>query len=290
MNKSYCIIYNPLSNCNNTEKSLNQISALLKDFSRRSVDITTISSYPDFFNSLDGNEDLVISGGDGTLNRFINEANPLKYGKKILYFPSGTGNDFARDITFEKSSCSKNSPCTLIEINDYLKNLPTVTVNGFTKKFLNGIGYGIDGYCSKTGEELRQKGRKNINYTQIAIKGMLFFYKATDASVTVDGTTCEFKNVWLAPTMHGRFFGGGMMPAPEQKRGSEKLSCMIWTGKSRLQTLALFPKIFKGEHIKNSRHVKIMTGKTITVSFKRSVALQIDGEVVPDVKSYTVTI
>ena len=51
----------------------------------------------------------------------------------------------------------------------------------------------------------------------------------------------------------------------------------------------LFPKIFKGEHVKNEKAVSIMTGKSITVSFDRPVALQIDGEVVPEVTTYTVT-
>ncbi len=32
-------------------------------------------------------------------------------------------------------------------MNAYLHNLPRVPVHGKTRLFLNGVGYGIDGYC-----------------------------------------------------------------------------------------------------------------------------------------------
>jgi len=36
----------------------------------------------------------VIAGGDGTLNRFINDTAPLQIGCHIYYFATGSGNDF----------------------------------------------------------------------------------------------------------------------------------------------------------------------------------------------------
>ncbi len=48
--------------------------------------------------------------------------------------------------------------------------------------------------------------------TAIAIKGLLFHYRPTNAVITVDGVTHTYKKVWLVPTMNGRYYGGGMMP------------------------------------------------------------------------------
>ena len=76
-----------------------------------------------------------------------------------------------------------------------------MTVNGKQYRFLNGIGYGIDGYCCQVGDEQREKSTKPVNYTAIAIKGLLFHYKPTNAVVTVDGETHNYRKVWLAPTM-----------------------------------------------------------------------------------------
>ena len=90
--------------------------------------------------------------------------------------------------------------------------------------------------------------------------------------------------------MNGRFYGGGMMPTPEQKRTSDKLSTMVFHNSGKLKTLALFPSIFRGEHIKYKKHIEILTGNEITVDFDRPVALQIDGETILEVSSYTATI
>ena len=46
-----------------------------------------------------------------------------------------------------------------VKINKYIKGLPTVTVNGKDYRFINGIGFGIDGYCCEVGDEKKAKGK-----------------------------------------------------------------------------------------------------------------------------------
>ena len=137
-------------------------------------------------------------------------------------------------------------------------------------------------------DRLRETSPKPVNYTSIAIKGLLFHYKPTNATVTVDGHTCTYEKVWLAPTMHGGYYGGGMIPTPGQQRLGKKntLSLMIFYGTGKLRTLCIFPSIFKGKHIKHKNAVEIITGKDITVEFDRPTPLQIDGETIPNVTKY----
>ena len=104
----------------------------------------------------------------------------------------------------------------------------TVTVNGITKKFINGIGYGIDGYCCEVGDKLRAEGKQNINYAGIAIKGLLFHFKTKNATVIADGKEFKFNKVWLAPTMLGRYYGGGMIPTPDQKKIKYKQTSFVY--------------------------------------------------------------
>ena len=75
------------------------------------------------------------------------------------------------------------------------------------------------------------------------------------ARVTIDGRTEEYKNVWMAPTMNGRYFGGGMMVTPSQDRlnSDRELSIVVVSCKSRLRLLTVFPKIFKGNHVKQTK-------------------------------------
>ena len=56
------------------------------------------------------------------------------------------------------------------------------------------------------------------------------------------------------------------------------------------KALMVFPNIFKGEHVKEEKIVKIYKGHSVTVEFDKPTALQIDGETIRNVTSYSVTI
>lgn len=280
MAKTY-ILHNPHAGVGDSEESARALEILL-DGKTEILNITKITNYSAFLGGLDDDDYLIIAGGDGTLNRFINDTEGLDIRQEILYYPVGTGNDFAHDL-------GKASGCAPFSINKYLKNLPYIEINGKTCRFLNGIGYGIDGYCCEIGDELRKIPGKKVNYTAIAVKGLLFHYKPTRATVTVDGVLRCYNKVWLAPTMHGRFYGGGMIPTPNQSRSADnkQLSTMVFHSSGKLKTLMIFPSIFKGTHIKHSDCVDILEGSEITVEFDRPTALQIDGETILGVTSYT---
>ena len=49
----------------------------------------------------------------------------------------------------------------------------------------------------------------------------------------------------------------------------------------------IFPTLLKGEHVNRKKNVVVFTGKEVTVEFDRPVALQIDGETILNVSSYT---
>lgn len=278
------LLYNPLSGTgdqarNNAENYANSANMPVK-----SIPLTEIKDLHGFFETLEPCDDVVFFGGDGTLNQVANALRDCTVRNDIYYYPCGTGNDFARDI-------GADNGCAPVMINDYVKALPTVTVNGKQYKFINGVGFGIDGYCCEVGDEIKRQNKKP-NYTAIAIKGLLFHFKPVNATVTVDGKESRFSKVWIAPTMFGRYYGGGMMPTPKQNRNAAEktVSLMMFHGSGKLKTLAIFPSIFKGEHVKKEKNVTILQGKNVTVTFDRPASLQIDGETLLNISSYTVTV
>ena len=276
------VLYNPFAGNKTCEEQSRKLTGLYKDEQLTFRSMADIS-YPEFFAGLKGEDRVIICGGDGTLNRFVNDARGIDIHNHILYYAAGSGNDFLRDIGKEKG-------CDPFVINQYIKELPSVTVNGKETLFLNAIGFGIDGYCCEVGDALRGKSDKPVNYTAIAIKGLLFHFHAANAEVTVDGKTKRYRRVWLAPTMNGRFYGGGMMVTPDQHRGNAegKVSVCVMHGSGKIKTLAVFPSIFKGGHVKHTEMVEILTGHDIEVRFDRPCALQIDGETIRNVTSYSV--
>ena len=276
MAKGY-VIYNPMAGNGKAEEDAKLLQMIL-DEDLEHYDMTRITNYAAFLSGMEKGDYLVIVGGDGTLNRFINDTNNIEITQEILYFPAGSGNDFAREFGTEGNP---------IVVTQYLRNLPSVDVNGRHYRFINGVGFGIDGYCCQVGDVLRKIPGKKVNYTGIAIKGLLLYFAPRNATVTVDGKEYTYKKVWIAPTMHGKFYGGGMIPTPGQDRTSGELSVMLFHGAGKLRTLCVFPSIFKGTHVKHKNMVALHTGKEITVRFDRPTPLQIDGETILDVTGYT---
>lgn len=275
------VLYNSKAGVKEDIEDIRLLEIVL-DYNLKFIDIVNIRDYRVFLSGLDNDDVIIIAGGDGTLNRFVNDTAEIEYHNEVLYYPNGTGNDFARDLNYSKG-------CIPFPINEYIRNLPVVTVNGRKYHFINGVGFGIDGYCCEVGDEIKKMSEKKVNYTSIAIKGLLFHYKPTNAKITVDGRTYTYEKVWLAPTMIGRYYGDGMMPAPNQNRTNSDgtLTAMIFHRAGKLRTLLAFPSIFKGEHIRKKRMVKNLTGHEITVEFDRPTPLQIDGETISGVTSYT---
>lgn len=279
---TYQILYNPRSDNGQGEAEVKSLSNKLESNELFFNDITKIGDIKAFINSLGVDEKIIIAGGDGTLNHFLNDIDGMDVKTDVLFFATGSGNDYIASVGVAKGN--------LVPLNPFFGKLPTVTVNGKDYKFINGVGFGIDGYCCEVGDDMRATTDKPINYTSIAIKGLLFHFKPVNATVTVDGKTERFERVWLAPTMFGRFYGGGMIPTPDQKREDGTVSTMVYHGCGKLKALMVFPNIFKGEHVKEEKIVKIYKGHSVTVEFDKPTALQIDGETIRNVTSYSVTI
>ena len=237
------IIYNPLANNFNgdavLEESLKALEGTFSDL--KPLSITEID-WDKFFDSLKKDDNIVLCGGDGTINRFAN----IYYGKNVKgnFFLkySGTGNDFARDI--DETLTEK-----VIPLNKYLKKLPKVIINGTETRFVNGIGFGIDGMTCVEAERLKAKGAKKIDYASITVKLLLFKYKGPSGTVTVDGKSKHYRKIWLASTMNGKYYGGGMKIAPNQNRLGDTLTLCIFHDAWKLPVLMAFPTLFKGTHI-----------------------------------------
>lgn len=276
------LLFNPLANNSKGEQDARQWAAENKT-EGEFKSLLEISDMKAFFDGLEEGDDVILTGGDGTLNRFANDVYGYEFKNPVYYVKCGSGNDFYRDN-------EKYAKDGRIDLRPFLKNLPLVTVNGIQRRFLNGIGYGIDGETCRIGDIQRATSDKPVNYSKIAIGLLLGSYKLKKATVTVDGRTSKFENVWMASTMKGRFYGGGMMVAPAQDRFNKEgtVSVVALYKKSRIITLMRFPSLNKGEHVSKKDWVTVQTGSKVTVSFDQPCALQIDGDVIENVLTYSV--
>lgn len=279
---NYCL-FNPLSNNKQGRTKVDEL--IQKVDGLNEIDVTTMSPEETraFCEGLDKANDVIyLIGGDGTLQRFANAVYGMEL-PPVMFCPAGTGNDFCNDLGKDLLADG------MVEVNKYIRKLPMVYINDKSFRFLNGVGYGIDGMCCQVADELREKTDKPISYTSIAVKQCLYAFKRRNADVTVDGVTRHYKNVWICPTMNAKFYGGGMMVAPNQDRLNKNgtVTVVVAHGFSRLRMLMVFPKIFTGKHV-TSPIIDVIEGKTVTVTFTKPCAIQVDGETTKDVLSYTV--
>lgn len=273
------ILFNPKSNSENND--LNIIPGK-EELERRGVKQISLLDLDvrEFSKSLTEGDRVLICGGDGTLHHFANNTHGITFPCPIFLVRSGTGNDFLNDI-------GQSGTEDLIDVREYIKDLPAVDIDGERRYFINGIGMGIDGAVCDGVEKYKARTGKKANYTAIALELLMYKYKRPCATVTVDGVTRQYKDVWMASAMHGRYFGGGMMISPTQDRNTGKLSVMVMHGGSRPKVLTIFPSVFKGTHIKHKEIVEIFEGDEVTVTFDRPIAFQADGETKADMITYT---
>ena len=273
------ILYNPKSNSEHNDLNIIPGKAELERRGAKQISLLEID-LREFLDTLTSEDKLYICGGDGTLHHFVNNARGFEFPCPVYVIRSGTGNDFLNDI-------GQTAPDALFDVRKHISALPEVEVNGENRLFINGVGMGIDGEVCAGVEEYKKKTGKKANYTAIALKLLAYKYKRPTASVTVDGVTHHFNDVWMATAMHGRFFGGGMMVAPTQDRTKGKLGVMVMHGGSRPKVLTIFPSIFNGGHIKHTEIVEIFECDEVTVNYNIPIGFQADGEVKPLMLTYT---
>lgn len=273
------ILFNPHANNNDISAALEAVRAYAAASDTVEKDLTQVDLRAEIC-ALSENDRVLLLGGDGTIMRLANALDGAAFAVPLYLWKSGTGNDFLRDL-------GKNEDTEPVLLNPYLVHLPHVEVKGKTYLYVNGIGFGLDGMVCEVTDKLKAKGVKKINYTMESIKLLLGGFKCPSGRVTVDGVTKSYKKIWLASAMYGKYYGGGMRVAPDQVRGSGSLTCCVWHTAGKLVTLMHFPKIFTGEHVKYKDSIDVFTGKRITVEFDRPTALQIDGETVSGVTTYT---
>lgn len=235
-------------------------------------DITKIPDLYEYICRMPMDRDVVLTGGDGTLNFAANALYHNELPRLVYYLPAGTGNDFINDL-------GKKKDCEPFPINEYLWGLPKVKIGKEERYFINAFAYGLDGYCCEESDRLKALGKRR-SYTMIAALGLLGKYKPANARVTVDGETREYKKVWMAPTMFGRFFGGGVQMAPSQDRGNNEhtVTSVVIHGISRLKALLLFLRITSGKGENYPKYLDYRVGKHVIVEYDRPIPAQIDGE------------
>ena len=234
--------------------------------------------------NFDGVKNIVVLGGDGTLNEVINGID--NYNDVIIgYIPSGSSNDLARSLQIPRnpikslSNVLKPNKFIYMDYGEILFNKKDPA----SRKFMcsSGLGYDasvcVEVQSSKIKKKLNQFGAGKFVYLAIAIK-QIFTTKFLDANVIVDGVKKDrYKKVLLISNMIHPFEGGGLKMAPNADFKDGKLNICLVHGLSRFKIMFLLPTIIFGKHI-YFKGVEYFKCKTIEVILDNEAAVHTDGE------------
>lgn len=235
--------------------------------------------------SNDGIKNIIVLGGDGTVNEVINGIDD--FSQVLLgYIPAGSSNDLAKSLNISKDPVMALGNILKPARFKYL-DLGEITYKHAElgrRKFAcsSGIGYDAD-VCARVQKSpwkirLNRIRAGKFVYLAIAIKQLLAAERC-NATVILDGIRKEsYKKVLLISSMIHKYEGGGLAMAPHADPCDGKLSITLVHGMSRLRSLILLPTLLTGKHI-NFRGVEALKCSQIEIRMDNSSCIHTDGEV-----------
>lgn len=264
------ILYNPLSKNN---KGNVQTHKLVRYYKKNNIpfrlkSIVKISDMKIFLEEKQQFEKVILLGGDGTINRFVNNTFDYEIKQDIYLKKNGSGNDYLRSL----------------KDNDVLSQhiMEGKFDNGQKTNYINAIGMGLDGYVSYLIEQSSRKGK--LRYFFNTLKGLVK-YIPEPLSLIIDGEEFNFKKAYIIAMSNGKYFGGGMKIAPDANITDENLDILVLHSIKKILIFPIFLTIYLGKHRIFKKYVFYKKGKHIKATFTTPQIAQSDGETYYDITS-----
>ena len=246
------LLINPKSGSgrgNRVAESFRDILCPNEIYISQSVDHTT-EIVKDLINR---NFELVITaGGDGMVHSAIQ--NLAMSDVALLPLPGGTGNDFVRAL---------NIPLNVRNF-DWLEKLRFTRVDlasTGTQYFCAILSSGFDSRVNERANLLKwPKGRQKYNLAMIQ---ELITFDSVPFHIIIDGTEYH-RDAMLMAVANSSSYGGGMKICPNARLDDGLLDVLILNQVSKFEFIKVFPKVFKGTHIKH-RQVELLRGAEIEI-------------------------
>lgn len=228
-----------------------------------------------------GIKNIVVLGGDGTVNEVINGIETFE--DVILgYIPTGSSNDLARSLKLSKDPLSRLERILYPTHFDFLDIGNIKLTNTEERKFVVSTGIGFDAavceetFRSKLKKVLNKIGLGKLTYIIIAVKQILTS-PLVDASVQADEKVMYFKKALLITSMIHKYEGGGVKICPSADPRDGKLTVCVVHGLSRLKALCLMPTLTIGKHT-SFKGVDTFHCKQLSVQLETPSHVHVDGE------------
>ncbi|APS00293.1 diacylglycerol/lipid kinase family protein [Pajaroellobacter abortibovis] len=233
---------------------------------------------------------LALAGGDGTLNEaiqaYVDAQGEFQQGPPLALIPIGTGNDFCKTI-----GIPKDLRTALVRLKYPLFrwiDVGLLTYANFDqttshRAFLNMASFGIGGHVDRMVKQSSKWLGGRLSFFAATLHALMDDENAS-VRVKVDGRQWLHGPVLNVAIANGRFFGGGMMIAPQADPADGCFDVVALKDISRWKALVLTPRVYRGTHLHRRAsipEVEWIRGSEVEVEVEgSSVLMDVDGELI----------
>ncbi|TSA25728.1 MAG: diacylglycerol kinase family lipid kinase [Bacteroidetes bacterium] len=230
-----------------------------------------------------GFRNLVVVGGDGTLNEvlngvFLQQACPISE-ITLGMIPVGTGNDWCRmfNVPFDFEGAVQ----LLTKKRTFVQDIGKVTYHKKDKTleryFMNVAGMAYDALVAKKTNLVKEKGHGGPLTYFWFIFASLFQYKFLDAVIEVDGKSVFKGEVFSMNVGICKYNGGGMMQLPFAVPDDGLLDVTLIKKAPKWVVIRHTKKLYNGTLV-DLPFIKTFLGKAIRIRSSSKIYLETDGE------------
>lgn len=211
--------------------------------------------------------DLIVIGGDGTLNQAVNG---LKFDLPVGIIPTGTGNDYVKTLMIGKSLNEQIE--TAVMGNSIHVDMGQVN----HLKFLNGLGIGFDGQIVHEMEKRKIPFLSGQAKYYFHVLHILSSYRERKFELKIDNQSKQ-KSLILLTIAKGTTFGGGFKLTPHANLMDGKLAVCEVGALPAWKRYANLLSLQNGTH-NRLKAVSFYHAKTIYIAENPLLCAHLDGE------------
>jgi YegS/Rv2252/BmrU family lipid kinase len=231
----------------------------------------------------DGYRQIVVVGGDGTINEVVNGFFQVPGGPpadaSLSLVPRGTGGDFRRTFDLDgglREACRRLQKEAVSPLDVGRVRFTATDGSQAERYFVNVASFGVSGRVDRAVNETSKALGGRFSFFVASVKALSRWRDQT-VRVRVDGGPEEALRITTLAVANARYFGGGMMVAPQADPCDGLFDVTVWSG-YRLKDFALKSRsIYDGTHIRWSG-TRTFRCQTLEATSGEEVLLDVDGE------------
>ncbi len=264
----YAIVTNPVAGKMSVAQKRSLLSgpAEILDAEICGLDTTTVDDFCKCARELQGRCDvLVVAGGDGTFSDVLNAIDTSRI--PIAFLPLGTGNAMQHALNYKGTLSDIARRIKEGEIREY----DLINCDDRKKAFM--VSLGIDGMVIRLRSQYRAQGASGFKtYLKAVLNAYFKEYKRTASKMVLDDVTIDMKDLLSLMVVKQPYYGFGMKVVPRARFDDGQLH-VLCVNEGLLKAALGGMTAFTFEN----RIGQYLTGRRLTVSLERPLALQIDG-------------